>query len=1336
MSLTPSPTLKADAQPDTALLETGLVAFKEGSGVVRRYRLALNEMYEMTSGREGVRSIHPQADARAMHAYSRAQVAQGLPWPALVLYPEAGPVSEASRRILTGRMLVELKSEQTATPDLRTTGLEVLERPSYAPRHLITRSQDGSPWQALASISRAASLAQVVSITPLLKRAARVTAAPNDPLFSQQWHLQNTGQGKGLKGMDAQVPQVWDQHQGDGIHVAIVDTGIERAHPDLQANVEALGHWNWFGQNDNPEPGAAEPDGYHGTAVAGIVAAAGNNLLGGIGVAPRARLIGFRLLGGPGGSDLDDAEIAMSVTFGNDHIQVKNNSWGWVTGPAELVPPEPLFTQAMETSSKLAREGKGIISVWSSGNGRTASLEQGNKGGLANDIHAIAVGALTNTGKLAIYSETGAHLTCVGPSGGGSLHMVSSDLSGLAGSNPNPTIPDIEDYNYTYTRNLQGTSFSAPVVSGVCALMLQANPNLSWRDVKEILLRSSLKIEPYSAAWVTRTGGIAGNELLPPIKHHHNYGGGLVQAKAAVDMALAWVPLGPEVKVSKTIIPGVPLSYDGKPPISTPQRAKMSTIVTPPKKPKRRTVVANVDMSTIQPMRVENVSVTLDITHSYRGDLGVILRSPSGVTSTLISPSPWDLGANYPNINLTSMRHWGEPAQGIWKLEITDYQIEGNGTFDLATLKITGTAAPAAQITSQSSFHLLAEGSPVTLAASSILSSEGGSRAWSKDGKVIAKQTATTLPNIGLKVTDAGVYSHSVGNKWGKVFSAPIPVAIVRRQVPAAFVNEGRTTTFSVVSSGAYLAYQWFRSGSVDPLVNNGRVTGVTTAVLTIRDVAARDEDDYYCRVSLFDPATIPQEDTDPPVTILAHINTIPAGLMIRRRPVVDAASLNTPITVSEALQRQITADNEVTRWTVTGLPPGVTFDSKTARIIGAPNKAGHYVITIIASNSVGGSVPVEIVWDVQGLPAYAIGTFNGYVPRSDLYNGGFGGMLTLTTTTTGTYSGTITRGVHSHTFTGRLSASSEPGSRPSGLVPLVRRAPYGPLHLRFELDPTNILLATLTDPSLLPPDVVAFAASLVGGSADYVGRWNMTTLPNSALIGNSAYPQGASWYTLTVSPTGLSTMVARLADGTAITRSYGLGHSGDFRFHAMLYGNAGSFQGAFNLDETIAGASSLTWFKVSGTVSRSYAAGFPVHTLFGGGGRYVAPTVGQMVFGIGIAPDNARLTFTGGGLTVPFVQTFTLAAGNIVSMPQGSANPHQIKVSMDLKTGIITGSGSAMDINPLNPAQNRQRPGTFSALLNPVYEQAHGHFLLPTSTSPTSPILSGHIVGEENMAP
>jgi subtilisin-like proprotein convertase family protein len=1344
---TPRQSLVPDDEPERALLETGRVTLRESSRAVRRYRLALDEIYDMTSRSEGLRRIPVQRSARALADYTAAEAGRGTPWPAMVLYPEKGPADKSTRRILTGRMLVALEDAATAAPALAAAGLELVERPSYSPEHLITQSRTGSPLEALASIRKLGNQAKVVSVSPLLKRAVEAMALPNDPLFQQQWHLLNSGQGKGVTKMDAQVTEVWDQYQGDGIHIAIVDTGIQMLHEDLVGNAEDFGHLE-ISAREVGAPGE-DVDG-HGTAVAGIVAGVGNNSLGGSGVAPRAKLHSHRILNGA--AALDDSQIADATVYGaydtrtvtdelgntmtfpnTRFIEVKNNSWGWVTGPMTLGESGPLFQDAMKFSAELGRGGLGVISVWASGNGRT-SYEQGNKGGLANDIHAIAVGALTNTGKLAAYSETGAHLTCVGPSGGGTLDLVSTDMAGLEGMNPDPEHPDMENYNYSYTRNLQGTSFSAPVVSGVCALMLQANPNLSWRDVKEIILRSSLQVDPRSATWVKRTGN---QPLLPPIKHSNLYGGGLVQAKAAVDMAKSWTPLGTQISVSKKIDPNLAINYTGtQPKPDTVVAAKHGTIITPPEKPKRRTLKTQFDMRGIQPMRVENVSVTLDISHAYRGDMIIILRSPSGVTSTLANASEWDFGTDYANFNFSSMRHWGESGQGLWTIEITDKSIQDDGTFESAVLSLTGTAAPAAEIISQSGPQLVAEGMPATLSVNSELSSEGGTRVWRKNGKAIPKQTLATLPGVGQKVTDAGIYDHLISNQWGHIASTVIPITVLRRTVPAISLVEGKTAIFSAVASGAGLTYVWYRSSNPDPLVDNGRVTGTRTPKLTIQAATALDEDTYFCRVTMLNP-NFDQETEErlPPYGIM---DTFPAQLSLRRRPQVDASVLALPSIVSENVQRQLTATSEVTRWTITGLPPGVTYNSKTGVITGSPTAPGYYWVTITVSNSLGAGTPVGLTWEVQALPPGVIGTFHGIVGRHDFFNGGYGGAVTLTTTTTGSYTGTVTRGIHKHSFSGRLIADPVPGSSFYTEIFLTRRSPYGPLTFRIDLTPDNQWLhGAIYDPYVSDEvaDVMGQRAgfSSTSPATSYVGRWNSSYQMLDALVGNSAYPQGASWGTQTISPAGTSTLTARLADGSTLTSSSGLSFEGRVFTHQMLYGNFGSAQGTQTIEPlartTIA---EWTWYKAAGTNSRSYATGFPVHDLIGTGAHYTAPATGEMLFGITPGISNASLTFSQGGLAQPFAQTFNLGAGNLITLPTGSANPHQIQFTLDLTTGILTGTGTAMDIDPLNPALNRQRPGTFSALLIPDREQAVGHFLLPTSQSATAPILSGKLLGAE----
>jgi hypothetical protein len=182
-----------------------------------------------------------------------------------------------------------------------------------------------------------------------------------------------------------------------------------------------------------------------------------------------------------------------------------------------------------------------------------------------------------------------------------------------------------------------------------------------------------------------------------------------------------------------------------------------------------------------------------------------------------------------------------------------------------------------------------------------------------------------------------------------------------------------------------------------------------------------------------------------------------------------------------------------------------------------------------------------------------------------------------------------------------------------------------------------------------------------------------------------------------------------------------------------MLYDFLGSVQGWQTLDSgTQESSGALTWVKSPISTTRNYAAGFPTHDLIGSGAFYSAPMTGEMLFGISPGTDNASLTFAEGGLAASFTQIFSLGTGNLITLPSGSANPHQIQFALDLATGILTGNGLAMDIDPLTPSLNRQRPGTFSALLIPVREQAVGYFLLPTGQSTIAPILSGKLIGAE----
>src|SRR5262249_32548401 len=138
-------------------------------------------------------------------------------------------------------------------------------------------------------------------------------AVPNDPLFPQQWHLNNTGQGGGTPGADVKAPAAWDLTTGSSsIVIAVVDDGVEKTHPDLAANIFVNSHeipgngidddgngyiddvngWDFSGNDNDASPGASD---FHGTSVAGVAAGRGNNGIGVTGACQTCRILPVKL---------------------------------------------------------------------------------------------------------------------------------------------------------------------------------------------------------------------------------------------------------------------------------------------------------------------------------------------------------------------------------------------------------------------------------------------------------------------------------------------------------------------------------------------------------------------------------------------------------------------------------------------------------------------------------------------------------------------------------------------------------------------------------------------------------------------------------------------------------------------------------------------------------------------------------------------------------------------------------------------------------------------------------------------------------------------------------
>ncbi len=448
--------------------------------------------------------------------------------------------------------------------------------------------------------------------------------------------------------------------------------------------------------------------------------------------------------------------------------------------------------------------------------------------------------------------------------------------------------------------------------------------------------------------------------------------------------------------------------------------------------------------------------------------------------------------------------------------------------------------------------------------------------------------------------------------------------------------------------------------------------------------------------------------------------------------PVLTPFSPDSNGIISGLVTHQLTYTGTATRFAATGLPRGLTLNTVTGLVSGRPLVAGNFTMIFTAWNGAAKSAPLTVLWTVEPLPVGTAGTYNALLDRQEWLNGGYGGTLRLTVNADGTFSGVINRGYHRHSIVGRLD--TQPGGEaPVGLFSLTRRSPYLPLQVAFTLPiGTGQIFGVIQEPNGPAINLFGYRAaySATVPATAFAGRWNTAYELPGELVGNAAYPQGAAWATQTVSAAGLVTWTGRMADGTTFTHSTGLAQAGQTLLHVMLYNSNGSVQGWQTLNSlTNLTAATLDWYKTI-TGGRSYPTGIPLHTLTGLGGKYTAPTAGNLIFGIGAGANNAIFTFTQGGLTSAYTQLLTVGALNKLSFPTGGANPYKISASLDVLTGIITGTGTVADFLETGPSN--QRAASFSALLIPNSEKAVGHFLLPTTKTTTSPILSGKLVGQE----
>ncbi|WP_256572598.1 MULTISPECIES: S8 family serine peptidase [unclassified Pseudomonas] len=491
----------------------------------------------------------------------------------------------------------------------------------------------------------------------------RSTDMPDDPLVSQQWYLSDTN-----------VLPVWRDYTGKGVRIAMFEPGGQFAtapeifdiqHPDLAANVDQT----WLKTQRDKEV-LPELASNHSTMVAGVMVAARNDT-GGVGVAPDAKLSGYYLANS--GNDL--------TNLGNmvNH-DIANHSWDFEQDFAI----SNLQNGTIDTATSLAanaryaahngRGGLGTVIVTAGGNQRAHGGSA--QGSLTNNNRfSIQVGAINAQSDLSTlqigstpFSNPGASLLVSAP--GSNVLSTSRRLETERGS----TFGD----DYT---SMQGTSFAAPIISGVVALMLEANPNLGYRDVQQILALSAHQVNDRATRW---DDNAAHNWNGGGMHISHDYGFGEVDARAAVRLAESWMVRSTG---SDEIVFSAHSGVLGK---SLTGGANLNNLL-------------QMDAG----LSIEHVEVDLDATVGRLGDLIVTLISPQGTRSILLDragkvpegmqgASETDRGSHRSGAfkySFMSNRDRAEHSAGTWTLKVMNAADGLPLTLNSWTLRLYGSKA-------------------------------------------------------------------------------------------------------------------------------------------------------------------------------------------------------------------------------------------------------------------------------------------------------------------------------------------------------------------------------------------------------------------------------------------------------------------------------------------------------------------------------------------------------------------------------------------------------------------------------------------------------------------
>ncbi|KPI97092.1 Neuroendocrine convertase 1 [Papilio xuthus] len=482
--------------------------------------------------------------------------------------------------------------------------------------------------------------------------AVRRTALFNDELWRYQWYLQDTRTNQDLPRLDLNVLPVYQMGiTGRGVRVSVLDDGLEYNHTDLRDNYDPEISWDCNDHDSDPYPTQDEQNrNSHGTRCAGEIVMTANNGKCGVGVSFGAKVGGVRMLDGR----ITDRIEGEAIGYAWNKVDIYSASWGPNDDGRTVEGPGRLAVEALKRGVSKGRGGKGCIYVWANGNGGGHS-DNCNCDGYSSSIYTISIGSASQQGLFPWYGEI-----C-------SSTLATAYSSGAYKDQKIATT----DTNDSCTLKHTGTSAAAPLAAGIIALALEANPNLTWRDVQHLIVWTS-EFSPLShnPGWQINGAGF---------RFDIRFGFGLLNAAAIVKSALNWTTV-PEKFICR---------------IETSRLNEADSKITTAKSVNIKIYVENCGVNYI-----EHVELVVNAEHKRRGALEIYLTSPQGTTVQLLSARPRDTStAGFVNWPLTSVATWGERADGVWCATFEDTTNEQNtGNIGPLTLVLHGTKEMPSQM--------------------------------------------------------------------------------------------------------------------------------------------------------------------------------------------------------------------------------------------------------------------------------------------------------------------------------------------------------------------------------------------------------------------------------------------------------------------------------------------------------------------------------------------------------------------------------------------------------------------------------------------------------------